>query len=190
MAKTSHEIERDFIKGMKASTGKDLEQWLSIIRSTAPEKRNDAVDWLKSVHGFGHMNASLLIGIHLNGGKPVYGDSGSLLDGQFSKNEDMRPLYEKLCAFIAKTDPDALMVVKKTYVSVTRKREYAAINIRKGELRLGLDLGEAPFSAGVEKSKLTGPMPRISHMITVRSGSDMNEKLAKLLSTANQRVNG
>lgn len=190
MAKTSQEIEKEFIDGLKASTGKDLKGWMAEIKKSGPEKRNDAIAWLKSKHGFGHMNASLLMGIHTNGGKPVYASSDVLLDNQFAKCEEMRPLYESLCRFVSKADPEAAFVVKKTYVSITRKREYAAVNVRKGELRVGMDLGSAPFSGGVEKSKLTGPMPRISHMVTVRSESDLTGAFAKLLKTANQRVNG
>ncbi|MEZ5083286.1 MAG: hypothetical protein R2750_07535 [Bacteroidales bacterium] len=41
----------------------------------------------------------------------------------------------------------------------------------------------------MEKSKLTGPMPRISHMVVIRSESDIQEQLFKLLDESNKRVN-
>jgi len=190
MTKTSQEIEQEFIEGLRPTTGKDLKQWMSALKTSAPASRNDAIAWLKSHHGFGHMYASLLMGIFANGGRPVYGSSDSLLDAQFGRNEELRPLYEKLCRFISKIDKNTSLVVKKTYVSVAKQREFAAINIKKGELRVGLDLGDAPFSKGLEKSKLTGPMPRISHMVVVHSQADLNNSLAGLLKTADKRVNG
>ena len=66
------------------------------------------------------------------------------------------------------------MIPKKTYVSYAAKREFAAINIKSKEIRLGMDLGDQPFTEDLEKAKLTGPMPRISHMIVVREKNDFN----------------
>lgn len=75
MAKTSQQIEQEFIEGLKLSTGKDLKTWLSMVKKQGMEKRNDMINWLKKDLGFGHMNASLLIGIYLNDGKPVYANA-------------------------------------------------------------------------------------------------------------------
>ncbi|HMQ61994.1 MAG TPA: DUF5655 domain-containing protein [Flavilitoribacter sp.] len=189
MTKTSGEIEQEFIEGLKASTGKNLADWLTVIHKSGIEKRNDIINWLKSEQGFGHMNASLLAGIHLNGGKPVYASEANLLDHQFEKCPEMRPLFDHLQAAILNWDPEVTFLAKKTYVSILKKREFAAVNMRKGELRLGLDLGDIPFSDSLEKSKLTGPMARISHMVTIRSEADLNEAVLGLMKTANDRVN-
>jgi hypothetical protein len=101
----------------------------------------------------------------------------------------MRPLFDKLQKSIKDWDKAAEFIVKKTYVSVTKKREFAAINIKKGELRVGLDLGDTPFKGKVEKAKLTGPMPRISHMLVVKSDEDIDQNLFKLLEISDKRVN-
>ncbi len=189
MAKTSKEIEQEFIASLKLNTGKDLKNWLSVVTSCGIYKRNDIVKWLKEEHGFGHMNANLLMGIYANDGEPVYSSEVNLLNNQFEKYQDMRPLFEELQKAILKWDNSVDLVAKKTYVSVTKKREFAAINIKNGELRLGMDLGDRPFDKIVEKSKLTGPMPRISHMVVIRKKSDVNEKVFNLLETAKNRVN-
>ena len=189
MAKTSGEIEQEFIEGLKASTGKNLADWLTVIHKSGIGKRNDLVNWLKTDNGFGHMNASLLAGIHLNGGKPVYASEANLLDNQFEKCPEMRPLFDHLLAAVLQWAPEVTFLAKKTYVSIMKKREFAAVNIRKGELRLGMDLGEMPFTDSLEKSKLTGPMARISHMVTIRSEADLNETVLALMKTADERVN-
>jgi predicted transport protein len=189
MAKTSQEIEQEFIDGLKSVTGKDLKTWLSAIRESGFEKRNDIIKWLKEQHNFGHMNATLLMGIFANGGKPVYASGQNLLDNQFEKCPDMRPLFDQLQAAIVSWDSSVSFIPKKTYVSITKKREFAAINVKKGELRLGLDLGEIPFDSALEKSKLTGPMARISHMVVINNSSAVNPRLFQLLDTANKRVN-
>ncbi len=189
MAKTSQDIEQEFINNLKSSSGKDLISWLKLIKKSGIEKRNDIIKWLKTEHKFRHMNASLLVGIYTNNGKPVYASEQNLLDNQFEKYQDMRPLFDKLQKSISEWDDTVEFITKKTYVSVTKKREFAAINIKKGELRLGMDLGEIPFDNFVEKSKLTGPMPRISHMVVIKNNSDISKRLFKLLETANRRVN-
>jgi predicted transport protein len=189
MAKTSGEIEREFLDGLKSSTGNDLNAWLSIIKKSGIEKRNDIIDWLKKDQGFGHMNASLLAGIYFNNGKPVYGSEENLLENQFAKCEEMRSLFGKVSSEILKQFPGAQMIPKKTYVSFTAKREFAAINIKPKELRLGLDLGDMPFNEIIQKTKLTGPMPRISHMVVLTGEGQLNKTLSDYLSQSFQRVN-
>ena len=80
---------------------------------------------------------------------------------------DMKPLYEAFTAFAQKHFPNSTVLPKKTYVSILEKREFAAINIKPKELRIGFDLGDRGFDETVSKSKLSGPMPRISHMLVL-----------------------
>lgn len=185
--KTSGEFEKEFMDELAGSTGKDLATWLKTIDGFNSKKRNEVIAWLKTEHGFGHMNASLLAGIHANGGKPVYASTDDLLENQFAKAADMRPLYDEFIAFIAKNFPDATILPKKTYVSVLENREFGAVNIKPKELRIGLDLGDRPFDETAEKAKLTGPMPRISHMVVVADAVRLNSELAALLKESHGR---
>lgn len=185
--KTSGEIEKEFIDGLKDSTGQDLSSWLNEIKASGIEKRNDIINLLKTESGFGHMNASLLSGIYLNGGKPVYGDTSELLENQFAKAETMRPLYESFVEFVQNAFPNATVLPKKTYVSILEKREFAAINIKKSELRIGFDLGDKPFDELVTKSKLTGPMPRISHQMVLTDKSQLSAEIIQLLQDSYNR---
>ncbi len=187
-AKTSGEIEKEFIDNLKASTKKDLDGWLAEINSLGITKRNDIINSLKKDYGFGHMNASLLAGIYLNGGKPVYASTDDLLENQFAKAEAMRELYESFINFVKKNFPAATVLPKKTYVSILEKREFAAINIKPKELRIGFDLGDRPFDDAVTKSKLTGPMPRISHMVIVTGREHFNEDMITLLRESHSRT--
>lgn len=185
--KTSGEIEKEFIDNLKKSTGKDLTDWLSEIKSSNLEKRNDILNLLKTDYHFGHMNASLLAGIYSNDGKPVYDSTDELLENQFAKAETVRPLYDSLIKQIKNAFPDATVLPKKTYISILEKREFAAINIKKTELRIGFDLGDRPFDEIVCKSKLTGPMPRISHQLIITEEKQINSGLIELLQKSRSR---
>jgi hypothetical protein len=185
--KTSGEIEKEFIDNLKTQSGKSLGEWMKQLGSSGITKRNDLIKSLKEKNGFGHMNASLLTGIYLNNGKPVYGSTDDLLDNQFAKAADMRSLYESFTAFAKKHFPNSSVLPKKTYVSILEKREFAAINIKPKELRIGFDLGDRPFDEEVGKSKLSGPMPRISHMLVLTDKSELNADLVELLKASYQR---
>lgn len=185
--KTSGEFEKEFMDGLNAATGRDLTSWLKTIDSFGTKKRNEVIARLKSEHGFGHMNASLLAGIHANGGKPVYASTDDLLENQFAKAVDMRPLYDKLIDFVLTNFPSATVLPKKTYVSILENREFGAINIKPKELRLGLDLGDRPFDEAAEKAKLTGPMPRISHMKVLTAPEQFTNELVELLQASHAR---
>jgi hypothetical protein len=185
--KTSGEFEKEFMDGLKASTGSDLSAWMKTISAFGGKKRNEVIAWLKSEHGFGHMNASLLAGIHANGGKPVYQSADNLLDAQFAKAADMKPLYESFVGFVSKHFPNSSVLPKKTYVSILDNREFAAINIKPKELRIGLDLGERRFDDKIEKAKLSGPMPRISHMFVLTDAKQLDKAVVEALEESYSR---
>ncbi|MCC7308526.1 MAG: DUF4287 domain-containing protein [Acidobacteria bacterium] len=185
--KTSGEFEKEFIDGLAATTGKDLAAWLKAIDGFDSCKRNEVITWLKSEHGFGHMNASLLAGIHANGGKPVYASTDDLLENQFAKAAEMRPLFEAFLEFIKRNFPAATVLPKKTYVSILEEREFAAVNIKAKELRIGLDLGDRLFDDKIEKAKLTGPMPRISHMFVLTDEKQLDTAIIGVLKLSHAR---
>lgn len=185
--KTSGEFEKEFMDGLAGETGKDLKTWLNTIDTFGGKKRNEVIAWLKSDHGFGHMNASLLAGIHANGGKPVYASTDDLLENQFAKAGEMRSLYEAFIEFVRKNFPAATVLPKKTYVSVLENREFAAVNIKPKELRIGLDLGDRPFDEKIEKAKLSGPMPRISHMFVLTDEKQLDGNIVEALKSSHAR---
>jgi hypothetical protein len=185
--KTSGEIEKEFIDNLKTQSGKSVPEWMKQLSSSGITKRNDLIKGLKEQHGFGHMNASLLAGIYLNNGKPVYGNTADLLANQFARATQMRPLYESFIAFVQKHFGNSSVLPKKTYVSILEKREFAAINIKPKELRIGFDLGDRPFDNTVSKSKLAGPMPRISHMLVLTDKSQLDGDLVELMKASYQR---
>ena len=105
-AKTSGEVEKEFIGDLKSTSGKDLDGWLDDIKSFSSQKRNDVINLLKSEHGFGHMNASLLAGIYFNGESQSM-PTPQLLDNQFAKAEEMRQLFEAFLDFTKKHFSDS-----------------------------------------------------------------------------------
>jgi predicted transport protein len=118
----------------------------------------------------------------------VYQNENALLNNQFAKAETMRPLFEAVSAKILSLFADTQLIPKKTYLSYTATREFAAINIKPAEIRLGIDLGDMVFTDTVQKTKLTGPMPRISHMVVINDIKQFDKKLVELLQLSYNRT--
>ncbi|MBL7703313.1 MAG: DUF4287 domain-containing protein [Ferruginibacter sp.] len=188
MAKTSGEFEQEFIQTAKEKTGKTVEQWYPVVKASGLSKQMEITNWLKAEHKMNHLQAQLLAGLFLNNGKPVYQNENALLDNQFAKSENMRPLFEAVSEKILTLFPDTQLIPKKTYLSYTAAREFAAINIKPAEIRLGMDLGDMAFDETVQKTKLSGPMPRISHMAVITDIKQFDKKLSGLLQLSYNRT--
>jgi hypothetical protein len=188
MAKTSAELEKEFIASAKETTGRSIEQWLDLVKKSGPAGNKEIREWLKHDHHLNHMQAQFVTGMHFNNGKPVYINEGDLLEAQFQKSPLMRPLFESLVKTIVSKFPETKLIPKKTYLSFTAAREFAAVNVKPAELRLGLDLGDEPFKGRIQKSKLTGPMPRISHMLVISQKDEIDNVVIEFLGRSYQRT--
>ncbi len=190
MALSSKEVEQKIIDAMKDETGATPKTWSARLKKCGHEKRNDMIKWLKTEHGLKHNYASVAVGLHLNGGKPVYADGGNLLDNQLAGKEAMRPLYDAVKKAVLKWNPKVEVHPTKTYVSFRGKREFAVAAIKSKEIRVGFDLGDAPCTGKLEKAKSLGAMPRIGHMLVVKEKSDIGAELTKSLKAAWKRIEG
>ena len=69
-------------------------------------------------------------------------------------------------------------------------KEFAAVTLHASEVRLGLDLGDRPFDPQLQKSRLKGPGPSMTHMVVLTDARQVDGALLALLGTACARVNG
>ena len=214
MSADEREEERRFLADLKARSGRDLAEWMAAISAQGFADKNDTIDWLRA-QGFPFARASWLERIHTNGGKPIYADEPprpapfaaskpepprpkaraltstevAQLDKLLAAAKGYRPLYLLLEAEIRRALPGVTIEPKSTYISVGRPREFGAITLHPTELRLGLDLGDHAFDAQVQKTKLKGPGPAITHMVVLTDARQVNADLLALLAAANARVN-
>ena len=183
MAKDRQEMEREFIDTAKEKTGHDLNEWMDIIAASGETRTNAIIKWLKTNHSLNHMQANFLAGIYLNDGKPVF-DPVALLAKLFADKEDQRPLYDALIAELEMTLAGVRVVPIKTYVSLEHERVFGCVKINKSNLRVGLDLGDAPFTGIVQHAKGLGAMPNISHMIEISAQSDITAEMMDIVQQA------
>ena len=112
------------------------------------------------------------------------------LEKLLAAGKGYRPLYQMLEAEIRSAIPDMVIRPKPGYISLGSPREFAALTLHATELRLGLDLGDRPFDAQLQKAKLKGAGPSISHMLVLTDARQVNAELLVLIKAAHARVHG
>jgi uncharacterized protein DUF5655 len=123
--------------------------------------------------------------------EPLPADAAAELEKLVSAAKGYRPLYHMLEAQIRQAVPGVVVAPRGgRYVSFSAPSELAAVTLHPTEIRLGLDLGDRPFDAQVQKAKLRGPGAAITHMILLTDARQINDELLALVRAANHRVNG
>lgn len=259
------EKEREFLSGLKADTGRDLGEWLALIRAQQLPHRNDIIDWLRQ-QGFTFSRASWIERIHNNGGRPIYLDPADLLDRPPTPRAPAPPSparapatveppptppapqtqatpspappqapppvpaaaiapppptrREPVPAASVPTELDAVLAAAKAYrplahyvlreiqvvlpgvvmrphqgcVVLANPRHFAVLVISAKDLRLGLDLGEAPVADPLERARFPAAITRAAgeptHMVVLTDARQVDDTLLALVQAASRRVNG
>jgi hypothetical protein len=116
-------------------------------------------------------------------------DAAADLEKLVAAAKGYRPLYHMLEARIREAISGVGFVPQGRYVSIRAPNELAAVTLHPTEIRVGLDLGDRPFDAEVQKAKLRGPGPAITHMVALTDARQVNDRLLELIVAANARVN-
>jgi hypothetical protein len=116
-------------------------------------------------------------------------DAAAALDRLVAAAKGYRPLYHLLEARFRQAIREVTFSAQARYVSVGAPGEFAAITLHATEVRLGLDLGDRAFDARLQKAKLRGPGPAITHMVVLTDARQVDDDLLALISSANSRVN-
>lgn len=129
MAKSAQETEQEFLATIVEQTGKDLDAWMALLEESGQQKTNAIIKHLKSTYGLNHLQATILTGVYLNEGQPVY-DYKALFAKLFQGKEEQLPFYRKVESLVQTNMPVVQMIPTKTYVSVDGERCFATVKIK------------------------------------------------------------
>lgn len=176
MIKTSGILEQEFIQLAKEKTGKTVSQWLPLLKNSGLSLQPDLTHWLKSEYKLNHLQASILAGMYLNHGKPVYQNENSLLDRHFIHCRSLRPLFNALSAQLLQLISTSKLIPKKTHLSYIVTREFAVILIQSEGIQLGLDLRHLTADRQWTQLTVKGPSPGISHFLRISDIARFDKK--------------
>ncbi|HWA01873.1 MAG TPA: DUF5655 domain-containing protein [Caulobacterales bacterium] len=185
-ASTLTERQQKWFASVQASlerdTGKTLEQWVKIAKTcpeTAPRKR---ALWLKEKYGLGVNRAAQILHAAFPEG-PAWDDADALLD-QLWKEKDGRAIYEALAKLVRKEFPEAIIGPRKTFVSFSRKVQFAGVlPLKGGKAELGLPL-PVKESARLSPMKKRPWAERHTAILVLSSPKDVDAEVKRLLKLA------
>lgn len=173
----------DPMETMKAnllkSTGKSLEQWAALVKSSGLQKHGDQMKLLKETHGLGHGYANLIC--HTAKGT-LDAPEDDLLAGQYAGKETLRPVYEALAAYAKSLGKDVDISPKKTSVAFRRSKNFAVVTpASKTRIDLGLNLkGTAPTARLLAEK----PGSMCTHKVKIESAADLDAELKAWITSA------
>ena len=169
---------------LERDTGKKLAEWVKIAKKcpeTTPGKRTQ---WFREKYGLGVNRIAHIISVAFPDG-PSWDDPDALLD-QLWKEKEGRAVYEAVAKLVRKEFPEAVIGPRKTFVSFSRKVQFAGIlpgAKGSGSAELGLPL---PVSA----SKRLTPMKnrpwaeKHTAILVLKSPKDVDAETKRLLKLA------
>jgi hypothetical protein len=167
------------INNIPEKTGKDLNQWIKILKEQNFTKHSLAVNFLKDEHGVTHGFANTIVSLS----KDSNGSSEDLVFNQYIGKESLMPIYTKLISIVEKFGTDVVITPKKSSVSIIRKNQFALIKpATKKRIDLGLKLKNVEVQGRLENSGPFGAM--CTHRIQLSTESGIDDEVIGWLSEA------
>jgi hypothetical protein len=161
---------------IEPKTGKSLDEWLSILKGKKFEKHGEYMAYLKGEHGLTHGYANL-IAHKARKSDAGSNDASDMLGEQYSKGkEHLKLIYDKLVKYSASLGADVEVAVKKSSVSIRRKRQFILI---QPSTKTRIDLGfKLPGVETTERLESSGPFGSMcTHRVRLENISQIDEEL-------------
>ncbi|THD69795.1 DUF4287 domain-containing protein [Robertkochia marina] len=160
------------IANMPEKTGRSLEEWKQLLHEMKFDKHAAAVKFLKQEHGVTHGFANTIVTLC----KQEVTSDLELLANQYKGRESLYPIYEKIVEYVKGLGDDVTISVKKTGVSVIRKRQFILIKpATKTRIDLGFKLKDHPIGERLEDSGPFGTM--CTHRVRLSEVNDVDKEL-------------
>lgn len=167
---------------LERDTGKTIKEWVKIAKTcpeTTPGKRTQ---WFREKYGLGVNRIAHICSVAFPEG-PSWDDPDALLD-QLWKEKEGRAIYDAVAKLVRKEFPEAVIGPRKTFVSFSRKIQFAGIIPAKGgRAEIGLPLALSA-SKRLKTMKRRPWAERHSAMLTLSSPKDVDAEVKRLLKLA------
>ena len=167
---------------LKDKTGKDLDEWKTILAIQGFEKHGEMMKYLKGEHGVSHGFANFITLKFREADAASHG-AEDLLNMQYRGKEALRPIYDKLKTAIETFGSDVKIAPKKAAVSFRRKRQFALVQpTTKTRVDLGLKFNNRPHAGRLETSGPFGAM--CTHRVQLTSPDQVNDEIIEAIEAA------
>ena len=178
MAQTPEEQTAKMVLSLPEITGKSMDQWLTLTRSSGKAKHGELVAWLKSEHSVTHGYANLIAHYTLKSDAgSIIADGGDLVSEMFAGDRAvLRPIFDKLMASVQTFGNDIEEAPKKGYLSLRRTTQFATLHpSTKTRFDVGIKVkGVSPTTRLEVAGSWNGMM---THRVRVASVAEVDAEL-------------
>lgn len=166
------------VRNLPAKTGRSLDEWVDVLLATAPTgQRKERVAWLKSEHGLGHGQASMVVDAADRPERFAPPDPDELVATLFAGKEALRPLFERVRDAVAGLGPDVEVEPRQTYVAFSRVRQFAVARpSTRNRLDVGLALRDVAPTDRLRQARSFGS-DRITHRVALPAENEVDAEL-------------
>lgn len=168
--------EAKMIENLKATTGRDMEEWVKTAGAAGLSRHGEIVAYLKADHGLGHGYANLIVHRLLKSAASDANPSDLVAMQYCGAKAGLRPVYDALAGALSAMGPDVELAPKKAYVSVRAAKQFAILQPSTAtRLDVGINLKGAPAGGRLEASGSFNAM--VSHRVRVGSVAEVDTEL-------------
>ena len=178
-------MTQKWVAELKGKTGRTIEEWIALVKKSAPKDEKARRDWLKEEHSLGSNYARFIAeradgkGTELDSPEAYLAAAERYVAEMFADGKaGLRPVYEELVRVGLALGTDVKVCPCQTMVPLYRKHVFAQI---KPTTRTRIDLG---FALGARKAEGrlvdTGgyaKKDRITHRIPIEKASDIDSEV-------------
>jgi uncharacterized protein DUF5655/uncharacterized protein DUF4287 len=184
-----------WIDDLPTKTGRSLDQWLKLIKTSGPGTEKERREWLKTEHGLG-TNAAWWLAERAEGKGGEDGDPDAYLQAaegyvekMFSgKKETLRPIYDALLKLGLSMGKDVKACPCQTIVPLYRKHVFAQIKpTTQTRIDLGFALGDMKGGGRLIDTGGYAKKDRITHRIPITSVGEIDDEVKRWLKVAYER---
>jgi hypothetical protein len=177
------------IRNIERQYGKPLGEWIALIRESGLTKHTEIVAMLKSQYGMSHGSA------HRVALKAREAEAASIVKAAEASSRDsvselysgkkagLKPLHDTLMTAITTFGDDIELALKKGYVSLRRKKQFAMIQPTTAtRIDLGLILKDVPATERLESAASFNAL--FTHRVRVSTINDVDAQVISWLKQA------
>jgi hypothetical protein len=191
-------MTQKWIAELKQKTGRSLEEWLRLIKTSGPKDEQGRREWLKTEHGLG-TNSAWWLAERADGKGTEIGDPDAYLEAAEGYVADMfsgskaslRPVYDALLKVGLKIGKDVKACPCQTIVPLYRNHVFAQIKPTTNKrVDIGLALGDVKAKGRLIDTGGFAKKDRITHRIPIESTKDIDDEVKHWLKVAYDRDAG
>ncbi len=183
MTQTMDKAAQTMLDNLRKNTGRDLAEWIALVRGKGFAKHGEAMKFLKEEQGLTHGYANL-IALKARGS-----DAGSaaspeeLVEKQYKGREHLRPIYEAVVDRVRTFGSDVEIAPKNSSVSLRRKKQFALLTpATRTRFEIGINLKGQPAEGLLKAETRSNAM--CSHKMELASESELHQEVFAWLKKA------